>query len=77
MNDFFCLKCIFSYEKNVIPLKIWINIGKFDKDKSNSIFLKGQIYYELNRLEEACLNWEKSSKMGYLNAKENIEKFCY
>jgi len=53
-----------------------INNSKLDRDKGEAYFLKGNIQFELNDIENACNNWKKSNSFGKLDAEDKYNKFC-
>jgi tetratricopeptide (TPR) repeat protein len=47
-----------------------------DPNLSRSYLLKGNIFYQRNRLIEACENWQMASDLGDKRASELSDKYC-
>ena len=50
--------------------------SKLDRDKGEAYFLRGNIQFKLNNIENACNDWKKSNSFGKLDAEDKYNKFC-
>jgi tetratricopeptide (TPR) repeat protein len=41
-----------------------------------AFFQLGELYWALRKEQEACTHWEKAGKMGYAEAKKQLQKYC-
>ncbi|WP_040254389.1 tetratricopeptide repeat protein [Psychroserpens mesophilus] len=84
-NNFEVHKCEIQFSRgiNYLFLKEYDNALedvenciKANYSKKESYFLKGDLYFLIGDTTKACENYEKSSKLGYLEARNKYKIFC-
>lgn len=49
---------------------------KLDSKNSDAYLIRGFAYYNLNFLNDACLDWSKAGELGSAEAYDLIKQFC-
>lgn len=62
-----------EYEKSISNFSKAIEI---DKNKSESYYNRGLVYFVVNRKKDACNDLKQALKLGMIQAKDKIEKYC-
>jgi len=63
-------------EEAINNLNNSIIYSKLDKDKRKAFVARGNIFYELNKLNFACEDWVNAFRKGELKIKSKLDDFC-
>ena len=63
-------------EEAINNLNNSIIYSKLDKDKRKAFVTRGNIFYELNKLNFACDDWENAFRKGEVTIKSKLYDFC-
>ena len=50
--------------------------SKSEKDKRRAFLKRGEIFFKLDKLKDACNDWKKARNLGALEAQYKTINFC-
>ena len=57
-------------------LNIIIENSRLEKDRRRAYLKRGEIFYKLNEIKNACSDWNKAKDAGELEAQSKVNKYC-
>ena len=57
-------------------LNIIIENSRLEKDRRRAYLKRGEIFYKLNEIKNACSDWNKAKDAGELEAQSKVNKHC-